>query len=179
MPNLNCYDNFMQRLMTQVEEDSDEDKLAPLTVAQRRFLQAYTVTGTISGAAKRAKSCRKSHYAWCRNSPAYRHAFVAAETESRDAIMEACRKVAIEDESVPMLIHLSKGAFPELYNTQKHELSGPDGKDIQVRTEAATVDQLLGKMHDIMQRRQEAVDTSSDPAGLLEGPDNGVADSEE
>ena len=182
MANLRPTDEFMKRLMVQVSDDAvseDDADAQPLTLAQRRFLEAYKNVGTVTGAGKASNSNRKSHYNWCRRSPRYRAAFIEAEMEARDVILEKCRKVAIEDESVPMLIHLSKGIFPELFATQRHELSGPNGSDINVKS-TGSVDQILGRINDIVSRReQQAIDSQVGDARVLEGPEDRVVHSEE
>ena len=78
-----------------------------------------------------------------------------------------------------MLIHLSKGIFPELFATQRHELSGPNGSDINVKS-TGSVDQILGRINDIVSRReQQAIDSQVGDARVLEGPEDRVVHSEE
>ena len=182
MPNLRPSDEFMVRLMRMVAKDQEEDvldKAKPLTLAQRRFLEAYKNVGTVSGASKVSNSNRKTHYKWCESSPNYRVAFIEAEEIARDVILEKCRQVALEEGNVQMLIHLSKGIFPEMFGTQRHELSGPNGSEINVKS-TGSVDQILGRINDIVSRReQQALDSQPTDARLLEGPEDPVAHSEE
>ena len=175
--------DFIKKLNDQVELDGlvgEEDENAkPLTLAQRRFLVAYKNLGTVSGASRESGTNRKTHYRWCHSSPTYRRSFIEAEEEARDEVLTKCRKVALEDENVPMLIHLSKGMFPELFGTQRHELSGPNGSEINVKS-TGSVDQILGRINDIVSRReQQALDSPTSDARLLEGPEDPVAHSEE
>ena len=159
--------------------DVDEETYVPyLTIAQKRFLAAYSRLGIITAAVLEAKINRSSHYKWIEDSPDYRIAFVEADQESKDIILAACRKVALDEGNVPMPIHLSKGMYPEMFGTQRHELSGPNGKAIDVNQKTTTtVDQLLGKINDFVIQRQEALDTQPPKPRLLDGPNNRVSSS--
>ena len=174
--------DFIKKLNDQVELDGlvgEEDENAkPLTLAQRRFLVAYKNLGTVSGASRESGTNRKTHYRWCHSSPTYRRSFIEAEEEARDEVLTKCRKVALEDENVPMLIHLSKGMFPELFGTQRHELSGPDGSPIRVQNETETVDEILDRIHGLM-RQQDAAETSTPSPGLPRGRGDEFPDSED
>lgn len=180
MANTRPTDAFMKRLMAMVQEDNlegDPEHVPQLTLAQRRFLEAYKNVGTVSGACRESNCNSKSHYNWCARSSTYRVAFIRAEMEARDEILEICRKVAIDEKNVPMLIHLSKGIFPELFGTQRHELSGPDGQAINLKS-TSSVDQILGRIDDIVRKRQEALDPQPEESRLLEGPQDELEHSE-
>lgn len=174
MSNIRTTQTFLDRIMGLSEEDPPEEQVEPLSMSQRRFLSAYARIGTVGGAARTAKVDRTAHYRWCKTSASYRYAFIQAESESRDAILETCRKVALKERNVAMLIHLSKGAFPELFSTQRHEVSGPGGGNINVSAKTVTTDQLLERIHDIVRERQEAAHTLPDRSGLLDGPEDAV-----
>ena len=172
---------FLDRLREQVEEDKvsvNEDEAAPLTRAQRRFLESYKGIGVLSAAAKVAQTDRKNHYTWCKKSSVYRSAFLEADLEARDEVLEACRRVAINDKNVPMLIHLSKGMFPEMFGTQRHEVSGPGGDAINVKS-ASSIQQIFGRIDDIVRKRQETLDSQPEQPRLLEGSQDGMEHSQD
>ena len=172
---------FMDRLRSQIAEDEStmsEDEVLKLTTAQRRFLEAYKGTGIITTAARKANTDRKNHYNWCKKSAAYRTAFIEAELEARDNILEMCRKVAVDERNVPMLIHLSKGLFPEMFGTQRHEVSGPGGDAINVKS-ASSIQQIFGRIDDIVRKRQETLDSQPEQPRLLEGSQDGMEHSQD
>ena len=169
---------YLEQIAQISARDNENEKSKKLTIKQRRFLAAFVQTGTILAAARTANVGRTTHYAWVDKSASYRDAFLHAELASREMIMEACRKVAIEDENVPMLIHLSKGAYPEVFGTQRHEVSGPDGSPIRVQNETETVDDILDRIHGLM-RQQDAAETSTRSPGLPRGRCNEFPDSED
>lgn len=174
-------DAYLQKIMNQVRVDdleSDPEHVRKLTVLQNRFLEAYKQVGVITKACKIAKCNRKSHYNWCKKSASYRAAFIDAEMEARDEILETCRRVALDDKNVAMLIHMSKGMFPELFSVTKHEISGPGGGAISMRSNGS-VDQILERINDIVSKRQQAIDSQVDPTRLLEGSQDGMEHSEE
>lgn len=169
---------YLERLAEVASKDNENEKAGKLTIKQRRFLGAFVQNGTILGAARAANVGRSTHYQWAEKSPTYRDAFLHAELESREAIMVTCRKVALEDENVPMLIHLSKGAYPEVFGVQRHEVSGPNRGAIHVQTETETVDEILDRIRGLMQQ-QNAAKTSSDRPGLPRGRCDRLPDSED
>lgn len=157
------------------KKEMGEDHILHLTLAQKRFLTAYSKLGVLTQAAVESSCRRSSHYAWIKSSADYRVAFTEADQEARDAILAACRRVALDDGNVPMLIHLSKGMFPEMFGTQRHEMSGPDGTPIEVNQKTtATIDQLFDKINNVIIQRKETLDTQPRSAGLLEGSSNGI-----
>lgn len=146
-----------------------------LTVSQRKFLEAFSVIGTISGAARAVGICHKTHYKWT-SSDDYQVAFREARVRAADEILESCREVGIRDRNVSMLIHLSRGYFPEMFGTNRHEFSGPAGGPIEMTTKKTT-DQLLERLRDLQQRFTSTASLGNTPVREL--PDNRVADSEE
>jgi hypothetical protein len=183
MPNLHPTPAFLKRIMEQVDVDIrsgklDPDELPRVTSAQRRFLEAYRRTGVMSTACEVAKMDRKNHYDWCKRSVTYRKAFLDAYEDARDEILEACRRVAIDDRNVPMLIHLSKGMFPELFGTQRYEVTGADGGSIEVKSNT-NVEQIFGRINDIIRKRQAALDPQPEEPRLLAGPEDSVEHSKE
>lgn len=181
MSNLRPTDAFLKRLMAQIAIDKiDEDPktVKRLTSAQCRFLEAYRRLGVITAACREAKIERTCHYDWCKRLPAYREAFMVAEDEARDEILEACRRVAIDEKNVPMLVHLSRGLFPELFGTQRHEITGADGGSINVKS-TSSVEQIFGRINDIISKRQAALDAQPKESRLLAGPEDAVEHSEE
>lgn len=179
MPGMHPTQKFLNKLMDASSKDSPEEIVEPMTTNQRRFVEAYARTGTLTGASRSANVDRSAHYRWCRESAAYRAAFIQSELESRDAVLTTCRKVALEDENVSMLIHLSRGMFPEMFGTNRHELSGPNGGHINVKSNNGTVNQLLERIHVLIQQRAEAADAHSERSRLLDGPEDELADTEE
>ena len=169
---------YLEQVAQISARDNENEKSKKLTIKQRRFLASFVQTGTILAAARAANVGRTTHYAWVEKSASYREAFLHAELASREVIMEACRKVAVEDENVPMLIHLRKGAYPEVFGTQRHELSGPDGSPIRVQNETETVDEILDRIHGLM-RQQDAAETSTPSPGLPRGRGDEFPDSED
>lgn len=146
-----------------------------LTVSQRKFLEAFSIIGTVSGSAKAAGIEPSTHSKWMRKSEEYREAYREARVRAADEILEVCREVGIRDKNVQMLIHLSKGYFPEMFGINRHEVSGPDGKPIEM-TAKKTTDQLLERLRDLQQKLPAAAQIET--ASILERSDNGVADTE-
>ena len=148
-----------------------------LTVKQRKFLEALAVIGTISGAAKAAGTSVPSHYKWMKDNEEYQKAFREARVRAADEILETCREVGIRDRNVSMLIHLSRGYFPEMFGTNRHEFSGPAGGAIEMsNTSKKTTDQLLERLRDLQQKHTTVTSLGDTPVCAL--PDDGVADSE-
>ena len=169
---------YLERLAEIAARDNESEKAKKLTLKQKRFLGAFVQFGTILGASRAANIGRTTHYKWAENSPSYREAFLHAELASRETIMEKCREVALDDKNVPMLIHLSRGAYPEVFGTQRHEVSGPNRGAIRVTQETETVDEILGRIHGLMQQH-DAAETSTDRPILPRGRGDGVSDSED
>ena len=144
-----------------------------LTVSQRKFLEAFAIIGTVSGSARAAGIDNSTHSKWMRSNEEYRQAYREARVRAADEILETCREVGIRDKNVQMLIHLSKGYFPEMFGINRHEVSGPDGRPIEM-TAKKTTDQLLERLRDLQQQHPSAAQTGTQL--LLERPDNGVAD---
>jgi transposase-like protein len=146
-----------------------------LSVSQRKFLEAFSVIGTVSGSARAAGIEPSTHSKWMRKSEEYREAYREARVRAADEILETCREVGIRDKNVQMLIHLSKGYFPEMFGINRHEVSGPDGKPIEMAAKRTT-DQLLERLRDLQQQFPSSAQTGTTP--LLGGSDNGLADTE-
>tara|TARA_R100000808_G_C2154131_1_gene164902 strand:- start:5987 stop:6493 length:507 start_codon:yes stop_codon:yes gene_type:complete len=146
-----------------------------LSIRQRKFLEALTMVGTISGAARASGTTDRQHYRWIKDSEDYQQAFREARVRAADEILETCREVGIRDQNVSMLIHLSRGYFPEMFGTNRHEFSGPSGGPIEM-TNKKTTDQLLERLRDLQQRFTTTASLGDTP--ICELPDNGVADSE-
>ena len=68
-------------------------KPKPLSVRQKAFLSAYSVTGIISKAAKAADVARQKHYEWLRN-PDYATAFDTARDEAIEVLEATVRESA-------------------------------------------------------------------------------------
>ena len=154
--------------MAKISEEHD------LTVSQRKFLEAHSVIGTISGAARAIGINHKTHYKWM-STDSYQVAFRESRVRAADEILESCREVAIRDRNVSMLIHLSRGYFPEMFGTNRHEFSGPAGGPIEMTTKKTT-DQLLERLRDLQQRSSSSSSSGIDPLHQL--PGNGVANPE-
>tara|TARA_R100000808_G_C2078263_1_gene103100 strand:- start:205 stop:708 length:504 start_codon:yes stop_codon:yes gene_type:complete len=154
--------------MGKISEEHD------LSVNQRKFLEAHSVIGTISGAARAVGISHKTHYKWMA-SDEYQVAFRESRVRAADEILESCREVAIRDRNTSMLIHLSRGYFPEMFGTNRHEFSGPAGGPIEMTTKKTT-DQLLERLRDLQQRTTSC--TSSEIDSIHGLPGDGVADPE-
>ncbi len=148
-----------------------------LTVNQRKFLEALSIIGTISGAAKAAGITDRQHYRWIKEESDYPQAFREARVRAADEILETCREVGIRDRNVPMLIHLSRGYFPEMFGTNRHEFSGPAGGAIEMsNTSKKTTDQLMERLRDLQQKHTTTA--SLGDTSICELPADGVADTE-
>jgi len=155
--------------MSLISEEHD------ISIRQRKFLEALAVIGTISGAARASGTSERQHYRWIKSCDKYQQAFREARVRAADEILETCRSVAIQEQNVSMLIHLSKGYFPEMFGTNRHEFSGPAGGPIEM-TSKKTTDQLLERLRDLQQRFTST--SSIGDTTICELPDDGVADSE-
>ena len=169
---------YLEQVALIASRDNENEKKGRLSPKQKKFLASFVQTGCIASSARSANVDRNTHYGWVEKSPIYREAFLHAELASRELIMEKCREVAIEDKNVPMLIHLSKGAYPEVFGTNRHEVSCPDGEPIRVQSETETVDEILGRIRGLMQQ-QDSADSSSQSPGLPRGRGDEFPDSED
>lgn len=131
--------------MSKDGETSQEvpDAKEGLTLAQRKFLAAYSTTGIVGRAAKAAGVSRRNHSRWM-DQEAYRQAFADAEAEAADAIeaevrdralIGECEEVWYQGEVVGhryrksdvLLIFAAKGAMPEKYadrNVSRVDVNG-------------------------------------------------------
>jgi hypothetical protein len=109
---------------------------------KRAFLAAYSEVANVTRAAQLAGIGRELHYDWKARDPEYAAAFALAVQVAGDALEdEAVRRAQIgvvdaifqggkqvgtrRRYSDTLLAFLLKGAKPEKYNTERHELSGP------------------------------------------------------
>jgi hypothetical protein len=78
--------------------DNDRHALTPLQVA---FLNAYALTGEVSGASKAAHIDRTTHYTWL-DDPNYVRAFQGAKQAFRDRLEAAALQRAVEGVEEPV-----------------------------------------------------------------------------
>tara|TARA_R100000234_G_scaffold107716_1_gene78904 strand:+ start:130 stop:612 length:483 start_codon:yes stop_codon:yes gene_type:complete len=148
-----------------------------LTENQIKFLRAFEVCGVISEAARRAEVDRTRHYEWLKNSEDYRECFTHAKAACGERIIAKCRHMALEEDSVPMLIHLSKGYFPEMFGTKRHEISGPGGGPIQNQALSGSTSRLQERLHALRERCEQS-GSSTDLRNLLDRRGEWLADSD-
>jgi hypothetical protein len=151
-----------------------------LTRAQRRFLDAFRNTATISAAARVARVGRRTHYNWLDRDDAYADAFDEAREDAADALEEEARRRALEGVEVPLigrvgkdqdgivttirkysdtlLIALLNANRPEKFR-YRAEITGKDGGPIKVESEVARVD--LTKLTDEQLDQLEAIHAAS------------------
>jgi hypothetical protein len=93
---------------------------------KRAFLAAYSICGSLTQAAKRAKIERRIHYHWLRD-PDYAEAFAEAREQAGDALEdEAMRRAHAGSDT--LVIFLLKGFRPERYRERfDARLSGEIG----------------------------------------------------
>lgn len=129
-------------------------------IKKRKFLSAFSIAGTVTGAAKAAGVSRRSHSTWLREDPSYAKAFATAQDMACDRLeQEAIRRAVsgverkkfhkgepiidpstgeqyVEREySDTMLIFLLKGLRPEKYG------------DRAVWDRIAAVEKILNEQH--------------------------------
>lgn len=107
---------------------------------QAAFLEAYKQCATITHAAQISKIVRQTHYDWIAKDNEYQKAFAEAEVAATDALLQECRRRAIQGVTEPilyrgkvvktiqkysdsLLMFLIKGALPEVYR-ERYEFSG-------------------------------------------------------
>ena len=154
-----------------------EREYSTLTENQRNFLRAYEICGVISEAARRAGVDRTRHYSWIKNSEDYQVCFEQAVAACGERIIAKCRHMALEQDNVPMLIHLSKGYFPEMFGTKRHEISGPGGGPIQSQALSGSTNRLRERL-DALRERCERAGSSTDLRDLLDRRGEWLADSD-
>lgn len=67
-----------------------------LSAAQRKFLAAYAVAGSILHASRAAKGGKRQHYVWLETSEEYRDAFASAQEDAILALEDEARRRAME-----------------------------------------------------------------------------------
>ena len=148
-----------------------------LTKNQRNFLRAYEICGVVSEAARRAEVDRTRHYHWIKESEDYQECFEQARVACGERIIAKCRHLALDQDNVPMLIHLSKGYFPEIFGTKRHEISGPSGGPIQSQALSGSTNRLRERL-DALRERCERAGSSTDLRDLLDRRGEWLADSD-
>lgn len=149
-------------------------KHRPCSLTQLRFLAAYRQSGRISVALVESNTLRKNFERWRDNEVRFQEQFLVADQDSKDEILVKCREIAM-DGNVTMLIHLSKGFFPEFWGTTKHEYGGIIGQPIQIEQKMdTTVDQLLNKIHDVYLKRQQDADAQTDTGPRMVRSKDGI-----
>ena len=117
---------------------------------KRAFLSALAKTGNVTKAAQASGIFRTTHYDWLQDDTdgSYAAAVKDAMAEAADLLEEEARRRAVEGWEEPvwyqgeqvgivrkydstLLIFLLKGAWPEKYGRERHELTGKDGGAIQ------------------------------------------------
>jgi hypothetical protein len=120
------------------------------------FLAEYAVTARISLAAQKAGVRRGDHYKWLEKDPDYVQAFEHVKRLAADYVQAEIVRRAVDgyDEDVfyqgqkcgtikrysdGLMILLAKGMMPEMYGTQKTEISGPQGQPVQAKIEVVFI----------------------------------------
>ena len=171
-------DKYLQGMSNKDEGSEDQAReYSSLTKNQRAFLRAFELCGVISEAAKRAEVDRTRHYHWIKQSEDYQECFVQAQQACGERIIAKCRHMALEEDSVPMLIHLSKGYFPEMFGTKRHEISGPNGGPIQNQALSGSTNRLQERLNALRERCERA-GSSTDLRDLLDRRGEWLADSD-
>ncbi len=101
------------------------DNLSGLAPRQRKFLQAYEETASISQAAQVAQVHRTTHYQWLKEE-AYRRAFQEIQATVGDLLMDEAVRRALAG-SDQLLQFLLRGLKPEIFNRQQLEVLPPSG----------------------------------------------------
>lgn len=140
---------------------------------KRAFLTAYSHTASTVRAAEAAKCDRSSHHDWLKSDATYAAAFELAKVLSVECLEAEAARRAREgfDEGVwhqgvqvgtqrrysdTLLIFLLKGAAPHKYRDNvRTELSGPEGKAIQVDSTLGAADAVLAALDRVAERLEE------------------------
>lgn len=118
-----------------------------LSPRQALFLEAFSVTGTVSGAAKRSGVHRSMHYDWLQD-PTYTEGFKDAERMAADALVTEARRRALEGTEKPvfqggtqvgtiveysdrLLELLLRGALPAIYRESAKQ-ADPDAAPLDM-----------------------------------------------
>jgi len=161
-----------------MKESNDQPReYSTLTENQINFLRAFEICGVISEAARRANVDRTRHYNWLKESDDYRDCFDQAKAACGERIIAKCRHMALEQDNVPMLIHLSKGYFPEMFGTRRHEISGPGGGPITSQSMSGSTSRLQERLN-ALRERCEREGSSIDLRDLLDRRGEWLADSD-
>lgn len=108
-----------------IVREEQADDLAGLTPRQRKFLQAYEETASISQAARAANIHRSTHYQWLKDE-AYRRAFQEIQATLGDLLLDEAVRRALAG-SDQLLQFLLRGLKPEIFNRQQVEVIPPIG----------------------------------------------------
>jgi len=95
------------------------------------FLRAFAKTGTITAAARAAKSTRQKHYEWLRDDPEYAALYEAAKDEFVESVESTVHALALSGHPI-LLMFLLKRHKPEYRDQHKVELGGPGGGPLEV-----------------------------------------------
>jgi hypothetical protein len=138
---------------------------------KRAFLAAYSECANVTRAAQIAGVSRDQHYDWKAKDAAYAEAFALAGARAGDALEDECFRRA-QLGVVEAVYHAGKevgkrrrfsdvlawnllrGLKPAKYNTERHELSGPDQGPIRhaldlsalTEEELAALERIAGKV---------------------------------
>ena len=125
--------------MADVPNSKADESLQPKKMRQLAFLGAYRRTANITNAATAVGLSREAHYDWLETDPDYPAMFEAAKLQASEVLEEEAFKRATIGGSDTLLIFLLKGAMPLKYRERyTHEVTGKDGKAIEVNYVSAT-----------------------------------------
>jgi len=89
------------------ETETEERELGDFShvenIPQRKFLTAYSVTGSVCRSAKAAKISRRTHVNWMHQSPGYPELFAEAKEAAGEALEDEARRRAIEGVRKPVI----------------------------------------------------------------------------
>lgn len=144
---------------------------------KRAFLAAYAEIGNVTRAAALAGISREAHYDWKAEDEDYARAFERAKLLAGDALVDEMRRRGVDGVDEPkffmgrvcghvkkysdtLLLALVKVAKPEFRDHGRLEVSGPEGKPLQVEVDLSglTEDDLT----QLKQLAQKAAQSGTD-----------------